>query len=102
MLSRDRGRTDAVKSTKQDIEFMRMRCCRTGNSSRWRPLNFDFGWDIRSTVILASFRSDEIAHAGGKVIPSTQVQVVQNLRRHTYERKVRPAIGSSRANDVDS
>ena len=71
-----------IKKEKDDIEFMRASIAAEFETM---PIGAHLililsGLFVLTAIIWASFATlDEIAHAEGKVIPSTQVQVVQNL-----------------------
>ena len=71
-----------LKKEKDDIEFMRGSIAAEFETM---PISAHLililsGLFVVTAIIWASFATlDEIAHAEGKVIPSTQVQVVQNL-----------------------
>ncbi len=82
------------KSPKQDIEFMRESIAAELETV---PISAHLililgGIFVLIAVLWASFATlDEIAYAEGKVIPSTQVQVVQNLEGGILTNvKVRP------------
>ena len=71
-----------VKTEKEDIEFMQGSIAAEFETM---PVSAHLvliisGLFVLTAIIWASFATlDEIAHAEGKVIPSTQIQVVQNL-----------------------
>ena len=71
-----------IKKEKDDIEFMRGSFAAEFETM---PISAHLvlilsGLFVLTAIIWASFATlDEIAHAEGKVIPSTQIQVVQNF-----------------------